>query len=510
MKKRNNWMEKAYRFLVCILPAVLFFSYYPLMHFGSDAAMNYEISLPIIWLLMFDVLAFVMMVRKKKLFCNWQKKWPWVLLPVWLSLSVLWSMNSVRGLLTVGILWLIYFAGDAMFELRDVLKKNGFKELFWKMFFGSALFVCGWCLVQCVLDLAGVSRDYSLMCEGCTYTMFGFPRVNGFAAEPQFMGNLLLAPAIVAGYFYLKKQKSKNLKLKRSRGVFFTTAKSDSAPYCSTGSSSVAAVKTTSGSRFLCSKFLLLCFFVFTTTLFLTMSRGAIYAFVVAMVVMTIVMVVRSKKARALVVWPVVIVAFLFALNLQGIMAQVSKTDDTYVSGVSKVINQLSLGVIDLGKTNSEVEPIESDVGSEASEKAHFDGYVEVSTDMRVGLSEAAIQIWSQDFKTIVAGVGLGGATNALSENDKAPTTKEIVNNEYVSLLLETGVVGIALLILTLVLVGRVVMKSQNRAMITTLILAYGVSLLFFSGLPNALHIYLLPAMILVAENLPKSLKNTC
>ncbi len=483
MKKRNNWMEKAYRFLVCILPAVLFFSYYPLMHFGSDVAMNYEISLPIIWLLVFDVLAFVMMIRKKKLFCNWQKKWPWVLLPVWLSLSVLWSMNSVRGLLTGGILWLIYFAGDAMFELRDVLKENGFKELFWKMFFGSALFVCGWCLVQCVLDLAGVSRDYSLMCAGCTYTMFGFPRVNGFAAEPQFMGNLLLAPAIVAGWRMVRS---------------WPRSPRPSARGERANSRAAALRNATSLNHYA------ILFFIFVTTLFLTMSRGAIYAFVVAMVAMTIVMVVRSKKARALMVWPVVIVAFLFALNLQGIMAQVSKTDDTYASGVSKVINQLSLGVIDLGKKNTEVEPIESDVGGEASEKAHFDGYVEVSTDMRVGLSEAALQIWSQDFKTIVAGVGLGGATNALSENDKAPTTKEIVNNEYVSLLLETGVVGIALLILTLVLVGRVVMKSQNRVMTMTLILAYGVSLMFFSGLPNALHIYLLPAMILVVENLSK------
>ena len=460
MKKRNNWMEKVYRGLIYILPAVLFFSYFPLMHFGADAAMNYEISLPIIWLVVFDVLAFVMMVRKKKLFCNWRKKWPWVLLPVWLSLSVLWSMNSVRGLLTVGILWLIYFAGDAMFELRDVLKKSGFRELFWKVFFGSALFVCAWCLVQCVLDLAGVARDYSLMCAGCTYTMFGFPRVNGFAAEPQFMGNLLLAPAIVAGWRMLRNVTSLN-------------------HYA-------------------------ILFFVFATTLFLTMSRGAIYAFVVAMVVMTIVMMVRSKKARALLTWPVVILAFLLALNLQGIMAQVSKTDDTYASGVSKVINQLSLGVIDLSEKSDEVTPIENEIESEPGEKAHFDGYVEVSTDMRLGLSKAALEIWSQDFKTAMVGVGIGGATNALSENDKAPTTKEIVNNEYVSLLLETGIVGIALLVLTLILVGRVVMKSQNRVMIATLILAYGVSLLFFSGLPNALQIYLLPTIILVVENLPK------
>lgn len=489
MKKRNNWTEKVYRFLIYILPAVLFFSYFPLIHFGADAAMNYEISLPIIWLLVFDVLAFVMMARKKRLFCNWQKKWPWVLLPVWLSLSVLWSMNSVRGLLTVGILWLIYFAADAMYELRDVLKKNGFSELFWKMFFGSALFVCAWCLVQCVLDLAGVSRDYSLMCAGCTYTMFGFPRVNGFAAEPQFMGNLLLAPAIVSAYMIAKDNWNSVFRGRVAR------ARRYGARPLILGRDLRKPLKTLLP---------VVLFFVFVTTLFLTMSRGAIYAFVVAMVVMTIVIIVRSKKARALLMWPVVILAFLFALNLQGIMAQVSKTDDTYASGVSKVINQLSLGAIDFSEKTDEVTPVEKEIESEPSEKAHFDGYVEVSTDMRLGLSEAALEIWSQDFKTTMMGVGLGGATNALSENNKAPTTKEIVNNEYVSLLLETGVVGIVLLVLTLILIGRVVMRSQNRVMIATLILAYGVSLLFFSGLPNALQVYLLPTVILVVENLPK------
>jgi len=32
--------------------------------------------------------------------------------------------------------------------------------------------------------------------------------------------------------------------------------------------------------------------------------------------------------------------------------------------------------------------------------------------------------------------------------------------------------------------------------MLLTLVVAYGVTLMFFSGLPNALHIYLLPAVL--------------
>ena len=198
--KKENKLEKFFRFLVYLLPGVLIFSYFPLIHFGADAAMNYEISLPLIWLVVFDVVAVVLMVKRKILLKNWRKNWVWVLLPIFLTLSVLWSLNSVRGFLTVGILWLLYLAGYGFFSLKSLFSEVGFKEKFWKCFFGVALLICFWCVLQCVLDLVGVSRDYSLMCAGCTYSMFGFPRPNGLAIEPQFMGNLLLAPAVISGW----------------------------------------------------------------------------------------------------------------------------------------------------------------------------------------------------------------------------------------------------------------------------------------------------------------------
>ena len=55
MKKSNRkslltWLEKVASFLVLILPAVLFFSYYPVISFGANETMNFELSLPMIWL----------------------------------------------------------------------------------------------------------------------------------------------------------------------------------------------------------------------------------------------------------------------------------------------------------------------------------------------------------------------------------------------------------------------------------------------------------------------------
>ena len=502
------------------MPLMIVFSYYPVLRIGSNESMNFEFSLPLIWLVVFDAVGLVALIRARRLFIGMKGRWRlWLLFPVWVTLSVVWSLNVVRGVLTAGILWLLVFAGYVMWMFKDGFDGR-FRAVWWKWFFGAALFACLWCVVQCVLDLVGVSQDYSLMCDGCTYHMFGFPHPNGFAIEPQFMGNLLLAPGIISAWMLIKKQSNRNLKLLRSRGVVSTTAKSDSARYCSTDSSSVAVVETTTGSLFLCFRFLLLCFFIITTTLFLTFSRGAIYAFVVGMLFMSGFVVFsssRQERFKALkrvgVVWGTIVLSFVVVLNVQGLMAELGSTNDTYYDGVSKVLNHLSLGVIDIrktsnngaeaGNTEGELEEdefvlVEKPVENSDKEEAVFSGYVAESTDTRVRLSGAAVEVWSQSPSNVLLGVGLGGAGFALYNNGLSPAPKEIVQNEYASLLLETGLIGVFLFVFTLVLTIRVVLKSGLRAMILSLLVAYGVSLIFFSGLPNALHIVLIPLVLII------------
>ena len=481
MKKLNKLLEG----LILVLPAVLFFSYFPVIGLGANESMNFEFSLPLIWLVIFDVVGLVALWKQKVLIKGLKGKWMWLLFPVWISLSVLWSLNFVRGFLTIGIVWLLYLAGYVMWSLKDLFDDE-FRTKFLKWLFGSTLVVCGWCLLQCVLDILGVSQGWTLLCDGCTYHMFGFPHPNGFAIEPQFMGNLLLAPTLIVAWLILIKQSSKNT-------------------------------------------FLLLCFIINTTTLFLTFSRGAIYAFIVALVFIVAFVIAREKVKKrrevvkhAGVVCGAVILSFLLALNAQGLLAQFSPTDDTYSTGVAKVLNHLSLGVIDVrGDNLSEPESVGVEKESEEeqvvekfveksennreelpdenrTEEAIFDGYVAESTDTRLRLTGAAVKVWSSDAKTVLFGVGLGGAGQALYENDLSPTPKEIVQNEYASLLLETGLIGISLLALTLLLIIRVLTKNPANAVLLNLVVAYGISLLFFSGLPNALQIYLVPMVICI------------
>ena len=549
----------------------VFLSYFPVIPLGGNDSMNYELSVALLWLVVFDVVGFVGLFWEKWRLSGKKPlgRWAWLLFPVWVSLTIIWSLNRTRGILTAGIMWLVIFAGLFMWNFRELFGGE-FRRRWVKWFFGTSLVVCGWCFLQCILDLVGVPRENSLMCAGCTYRMFGFPHPNGFAIEPQFMGNLLLAPAIVCAWMMTKKQINKIPKLGPSRGRVFCNGSGGAAPKFQFRTRSVTVAKNTSGSGLLGFGILLICFLIITSTLFLTFSRGTIYAFVVGMLFLSGFLVFRERKEmrreiwrRVGLVWGAVVLSFLFTLNLQGMMAAVSPTNDTYFSGISKVVNQLTLGVIDIrgedgAKTGADVseenEALESgedepesrgdevkiptngnskasdtnNMSGEGSKKdfsrsdmiggeegingvllddmvekkneteSVFDGYVEESTDTRVWLNDAAIQVWSKNLKNAMLGVGLGGAGQALYNDGLSPAPKEIIQNEYFSLLLETGVVGVALGVLMAAFFIRKVIRGENAGMVLAMMVAYGVPLMFFSGLPNALHIYLLPIVIYV------------
>lgn len=520
--KLENWL----RFLVYVLPLALMFSYYPIIALGKNETMNLELSVPLVWLVVFDILAVCLMIKRRVLFAvfNERGRWLWLLFPAFLTISVIWSLNILRGILVVGILWLIYVAVYGFFNLRDLFFAEDFRKKFWRTFFGATILVCLWCVLQCILDLAGVSREGSLMCAGCVYQMFGFPHPNGFAIEPQFMGNLLLAPAIVVIYGMLINDNS-------AFGGRVACARRHGARALILGRNLRKPPKT-------------LLSFIIISVLFLTFSRGAIYAFVVATAFLLMWVGVQRKSWWGVgKVVATVVVAFLFTLNVQGIMAAVSPTNDTYQSGVAKVLNHLSLGIIDVREKkvengenrqaneaetdggdeseieiekNDETEKAEED-GTETNEykkleaevderawlikkqeenSAVFDGYVEGSTDTRIRLSNAAGEVWAKNPTTVWFGVGIGGAGEALYQNGLSPAPKEIIQNEYMSLLLETGLVGISLFVLTMIMVFRTLWRSSQKIMLVGLLIAYGVTLLFFSGLPNALHIYLIPGLI--------------
>ena len=446
-------LNKLQKYFLYFLPVVLYFSYYPLISFGSNETMNFELSVPLIWLVLFF---FISIPRLIDFFKKFDKKSiPLFLFPLYLSISILWSPNKLRAILTAGILWLIVFAIISIYQIfkdKNVVKNTTLKAKIISIFFLTTSAICIFCWLQCLLDIIGVGREATLLCPGCTYHIFGFPHPNGFAVEPQFMGNLLIAPSILA--LYLLASTTKNRKLYTTFSI------------------------------------------IFIFTLFLTLSRGAIYSFSIGAAFLIIYYLTKKQKSILLSV-PIIIISALFSLVAQGIFAEISPTNDTFYSGIAKSIHQLSLGKIDIREEAITNPKKNEETGSKEApaEQAIFDGYIEASTSMRFSISERALNTWSKNAKTAIFGVGLGGAGMSVSKFYEDFSPKEIIHNEYLSLLLEAGIIGCVLIIILIALFVKAIVK-KHLFWLFAILLAYAFSILFFAGLPNALHILLLPPLL--------------
>ena len=505
--------KKIVKSLIYLAPIVFFFSYYPVFTIASTDSMNLEFNLPELWLIIFCIFSLPSLKSAFNFYRDQKKFFLIFLFPLYATLSIIWSPNRLRALLTAGLLILSLYAALMLFFYFKTMLKKSQKALLLKIFLISSVAVCIFCWFQCFLDLIGVSNNYSLLCPGCTSLSFGFPHPNGFAIEPQFMGNLLLAPALLSLYLTLKSK-----------------------------------------------KYLPLTLFI-TATLFLTFSRGAIYAYGIAILLLIVITLLRRVDKRAIVpaaalervphavrggrdsdrksakrergaqlllarrasargLLPFVcipVVSFIIVLFTQGIFSALSPTNTTFTDGISASINQLSLGIIDLKPVeNSEEQqidretlPVENSVENSApvipentsDENAPvFTGYVEKSTTTRLDLNKYALDVWNDSPANLLFGTGLGSAGTKLYEKSLTSSPKEIIQNQYFSILLELGLIGLALFALSLWIIIKLFFLT---ALERVLIIAYLFTLSFFSGLPNALHLFIFPLFLLLAENNP-------
>lgn len=471
-------MRKPIRYyLLLILPAVLFFSYHPIITLGTDDTMNLELSLPEIWLALFSLMS---LPYSKKLWrqFGWRNILLAFAIPLYSSLSIIWSGNRLRAILTTGLLWLIAFSILNIIQiLRDNHRKgSSFQEILYKAILIPAVIVSLFCWLQSTLDVAGVTRENTLLCLGCTSQSFGFPHPNGFAIEPQFMGNLLIVPTLLCYYLLktsaYKKQKQRKIKIHLIVLTLFLNA-----------------------------------------TLFFTFSRGAIYAFAIGLVAEQLLMIWSTKSMKSKFTgfkfWLVPVLfclAFVISLSVQGFFSAIGPTDDTFFSGITKSIHQLSLGKIDLRPTDIKnssdgVQNDDPDDLMNDPQASSFSGYVAESTERRLDLNQYAMDTWKSSAQYIWVGAGIGSAGIAMNRYmPEVIGAKEIVQNEYVSLLLETGIIGYIIIVAVVYCIVRKLWKNNNpriNPLFWSVILSFALTVLFFSGLPNALQIYLLPPLLL-------------
>lgn len=519
-------LSKIQQIMLLCLPFCLFFSYHPVIPIFSTSTTNFELSIPLLWLLIFAILSLpenfrlyiysLRIVIKTKTLVNktprpssrhkTDKLYPHFLrlfsliYPFFVTVNSIGSPNFLRAILTSGVIWCICLS--LLTILQNISQyKTQIGKSFNKNLLIAGTLASAFCWFQSILDITGTPREFTFLCKGCTSTVFGFPHPNGFAIESQFMANLLLAPIFLSLFYLLERPKNHLSKL-------------NSDPY--------PASRLGHYLRFGLPLFLI-------ATLYLTLSRGAIFSFwvsVFALFIYQIVKLIKQKTCRReilfrqpLIFSAVVFLPFFFTLSAQGLFTELGPTSHTFFDGVSTSVSQLSLGRIDLTKvfhktnennktheTHESNKPHSSDLNTDAAASAQkapqFTSYIEESTNIRLNLNRLALSSWRTSLRRMLAGVGLGAAGLTLyQEFPELGSPKEIIQNEYFAILYEQGICGVIMIIcvaVLFVLTYKLHNKNHEKTSIygRVLALSFALTLCFFSGLPNALHIYLLTPLL--------------
>ncbi len=455
-------------------PITVWFSYRPLLRFGQNSSMYFELSVVLIYLLALAAAGFPLLLKNRRMLAK-SKSVQLVQLFVLVSgASLLWTPNKTRGVLTFGVLLLLLIV--FMATVVSVKKLKNLVPVLTELFIKSAVIMSLLSFVQLVTAIWFVS-NVTLLCAGCTPAQFGFARPNVFTIEPQFFGNLLLAPALILFHQFLTKKLSIVTKIS---------------------------------------------LFIVITALFLTLSRGAIFAFSAGVLVLFF---VEARDLKTITKSMLIIFGcFISCIMIQGVAAAANPDSSaTFKGAISTSVNQLSLGIVDFAQYTSETEPAEAIIENTDSQETefesgtvlstdnqevapNFDGYVPESTNIRLKLSRLAIHSWSDNFARMLFGVGVGGSGTVLrQEFPEQVNDREIVQNEYAELLLENGLLGFGLFT---AIIASLFYSSRKTKWTWAIIVAFLVQWNFFSGYPNALHIYLVFIMLAVVFTYVSGSKN--
>ena len=291
---------------------------------------------------------------------------------------------------------------------------------------------------------------FGTLCAGCKADVFGFPRINLFAAEPQFFANSLL-PAFFLALFQSKSRLAKF-------SLFFTTL-----------------------------------------AISLTFSRGGFLAIFIALITLFIIAFVKrigtSFVCKKL---PTIFTGLLFGFILLFSSANIRYANTPFIAHNTFVsmVDQLSLGKIKIPQKsiikNPSSKPAENIPPSNNSFQPA--GFVEASANDRLSASDLAIKSWLSSPRTFFFGVGLGNLGNFIQKhlhiNVPADQTVYVF---YILLLSGMGVIGLfALLIapLTITFFAIKNIRKIKAQFILSLTVAMFIHFWFFGSFINTIHCF--------------------
>ena len=313
---------------------------------------------------------------------------------------------------------------------------------------------------------------FGTLCPGCKADVFGFPRINLFAAEPQFLANALLPTFFLA----LFQPKSRLTQL----SLFFTT-----------------------------------------TAIALTFSRGGFLAIFLAIIIFIAIASIKRLNISFLYKnLPLIIIGTFFGFTLLFLSANIRYSSSPFIAHNTLVsmIDQLSLGRIKIPqKTTVKNQPAPATKNSSprstpdikpASPEQTFQpaGFVEASANDRLSASDLAIKSWLSSPRTFFFGVGLGNLGSFIQKHlHVSVPTDQTVYIFYILLLSGLGVVGLLPLIITPFIIIFFAIKNlhQTKAQfILSLTIALFIHFWFFGSFINTIHCFAIIGIFLY--NYPK------
>ena len=436
----------AFSLLVAVF-VVAPFSYHPLLQLGSVAATHIDITLLYGILGSCAVASIPLLWRHHTLVWS-HPAWRW-LIAFWLyaTLSVLWSANSVRGLLTVGFGWLLVLLVSFIMVKKSQLVVHASAIERWVRITMAASY--GFALWQLLGDALHVSTALTLLPAMYSGDVFGVARPTAFALEPQFFGSLLL---VAYGIWLWRSSMSLN---RSTRWWLLIT----------------------------------------TALLFVTLSRGAILG---AVLVTSLIGIAQWRRSN--IRWTKVSTPLLGGILLGGalIFSAASVRAHSLEAGYQSIrasISHLSLGVVTLPPTTPTAH-------SSVTSSPQVSSYVASSTDSRLSMSALARHIWQQ---SPLFGTGSGSFGARAHTVSPIYPASSIANNYYLEMLAEVGIVG-CILFAGFVTTLLTYLYRQHQWLLLALLAGAGLQWCFFSGNANVVHVWLLIGIAL-AVSMPAAKK---
>lgn len=313
---------------------------------------------------------------------------------------------------------------------------------------------------------------FGTLCSGCKANVFGFPRINLFAAEPQFLANALL-PAFFLSLFQPKSRLAQF-------SLFFTA-----------------------------------------TAIALTFSRGGFLAIFLAIIIFIAIASIKRLNISFLYKnLPLIIIGTFFGFTLLFLSANIRYGSSPFIAHNTLVsmIDQLSLGRIKIPqKTTVKNQPAPAakspsphntpDTKTTSPEQTFQPtGFVEASANDRLSASDLAIKSWLNSPRAFFFGVGLGNLGSFIQKHlHVSVPTDQTVYIFYILLLSGLGVVGLLPLIITPFIILFFAIKNlrQTKAQfILSLTIALFIHFWFFGSFINTIHCFAIIGIFLY--NYPK------